>query len=98
MSEQPEDKTYTVSAAALDQIHGRIMAAEIIAVRLWGFLSMTQPNPKVYLEGQITQCLQSVDIRQIEGGNAVQIKRFARNAITDLFRGLVGRPTGSRLQ
>jgi hypothetical protein len=91
-----ENRLYAVPAEELSQIRGRLMAAEIIAIRLWGALAAAFPDSRTYLNTQAEQCLENLKGRKIEGRNADRIRSFAREAITELFRDLaVARPETS---
>jgi hypothetical protein len=83
-----ENRVYAVPAEELNQIRGRLMATEIIAIRLWGALAAAFPDARTYLNTQAEQCLENLKGRKTEGRNEDQIRSFAREAITELFRDL----------
>jgi hypothetical protein len=85
----------TISSAAADQLHAEALAARIIAVRLWGYLALLQSDPKDYLNKQMTQCLQSVDITKIEGRDPGPIKQMAKTLIQSAFASIIVGPTSA---
>jgi hypothetical protein len=88
-----ESRVYAIPAEELNQIRGRLLAAEIIAIRLWGALAAAFPDSRTYLNTQAEQCRENLKGRKIEGRDADRIRSFAREAITELFRDLaVARP------
>jgi hypothetical protein len=88
-----------ISPAAADQLHAEALAARIIAVRLWGYLSLLQPDAKSFLDKQMNECFQSVDVTSVEGRDAESIKKMAKASIKSAFAGLIfGPPPGSRRQ
>ena len=89
----------------LDQLYAETMANRIVIMRLWNYVAEVAAKADgitkaKYLERQIQQSLESVDMWDIRGHrNPNGLKSMIKGAISAAFKGIVeGRSAGSPLQ